>query len=99
MDITLEEIVHVFIKIYGLIVLSKTMSNFSVLWLSPSHEIEQFHKTRRVTSILNKTTPCKIHLFKNTPERQMDKKRNTGIYKKFPYPKITKLFLRCPEQL
>ena len=30
MDIMLEEIIHVFVKIYSVIVLSKTMSNFSV---------------------------------------------------------------------
>ena len=30
MDIMLEEIIHVFVKIYSFIVLSKTMSNFSV---------------------------------------------------------------------
>ena len=73
MDIMLEEILHVFVKIYSFIVLSKTMSNFSVYgWLSPSHTFKQFHKTRQGNLHCKRILSLQNPPLYKPPERHMN---------------------------
>ena len=68
MDIKAKEIIHVFIKIQGFIVLSITMSEFSIYdMFSPSPTFKGFHKTRQGKPHLKQTLPWQNAPLKKPP--------------------------------
>jgi len=68
MDIKAKEIIHVFIKIQGFIVLSITMSEFSIYArFSKSPTFKGIHKTRQGKPHLKQTLPWQNAPLKKPP--------------------------------